>query len=378
MHEWIVVGGGFSGAVLAERIATQLNKHVLLIDRRSHIAGNAYDRENEDGILFHQYGPHIFHTKSEKVWNYLSSFSEWRFYEHHVLASIDGNLIPLPFNLNSINQCFSVTEAMTYRALLLEYFGEGARVPILTLRKTENPELRRLGNFVYEKIFHHYTIKQWDLLPEQLSPSVTARVPILVGGDDRYFQDEFQFIPLNGYTALIQSILNDRRIKVQLNTTFGQAEYKQLKQSHPNTKFIFTGPIDEFFGHCFGALPYRSLRFEHKTYDEEWRQPVGTVNFPNEHNFTRTTEIKHVTGQKHRKTTITYEFPEKYFPNVNEPYYPIPRDETREVLNRYLELAKKFEDIFFCGRLGDYQYYNMDQAVAAALSLYEKKIASCK
>lgn len=376
MPQWIVVGAGFTGAVVAEQIASRLNERVLLLDKRDHVAGNAFDCLNEAGILIHKYGPHIFHTNSDRVWSYLQKFSSWRPYEHRVLASIGDIQIPLPFNLNSIDCCFSASDAEKYRWLLIERFGEGARIPVLSLRNEKHPDLRMLGEYIYEKIFRNYTIKQWALLPEQLSPSVTARVPILVGRDDRYFQDKYQAMPARGYAALFQSILNHPKIDVKLGTHFGQAEYAAAKKETPAIKIVFTGPIDEFFGRCFGALPYRSLRIEHEVFAGDFRQPVGTINFPNDRNYTRATEIKHVTGQEHRKTVITYEFPELYRPGWNEPYYPIPREETQELLNRYLELAREWPDVFFCGRLGNYKYYNMDQAVGAALSLFEKKIAN--
>jgi UDP-galactopyranose mutase len=376
LHRWIVVGAGFTGAVIAERIASQLNERVLVVDRRDHVAGNAFDCLNEDGVLIHRYGPHIFHTNSDRVWNYLQKFSSWRPYEHKVLASVDGARIPLPFNLNSIDRCFPASDAAKYRRLLIERFGEDARVPVLSLRQEQHSDLRALGDYVYKKIFLHYTIKQWGLRPEQLSPSVTARVPILVGRDDRYFQDKYQAMPARGYAALFQSILTHSRIEVRLNSHFGQSEYAAARKENPGVRIVFTGPIDEFFGRCFGALPYRSLRFEHEVFAERFRQPVGTINFPNDHGYTRATEIKHVTGQEHGKTVITYEYPEQYSPGLNEPYYPVPRDETQELLNRYLEHARKWPDVFFCGRLGDYKYYNMDQAIGAALSLFEKKIAN--
>lgn len=375
MFGWIIIGAGFTGAVLAERIASQLNQKVLLLDRRDHIAGNAFDYTNEDGILIHKYGPHIFHTNSKKVWDYLQDFSSWRPYEHCVLASVDGMLIPVPFNLNSIDQCFPTEAAERYRKKLIDRFGEGAKVPILTLKKEQDTDLKTLAGYVYEKVFRNYTFKQWGLLPEQLSPSVTARVPIFVSRDNRYFQDEYQALPLQGYTALVKSMLNHPLITLRLNNHFGQKEYYSIKELSPQAKFIFTGPIGEFFDRRFGALPYRSLCFEHRTFSQQQKQFVGTVNFPNEHKYTRITEIKHITGQKHDKTTLTYEYPEPYAPGTNEPYYPIPREETQALFNKYRAYADEWKDIYFCGRLGDYKYYNMDQAIAAALTLFEKQIA---
>lgn len=369
MFDWIIVGAGFTGATLAERIATLRNEKVLVIDRRQHIAGNAYDRMNEAGILVHKFGPHIFHTNSQQVWNYLQRFSEWRPYFHKVLAVIDGKEVPIPFNLNTMEAVFPRQLADRYSQLLLERYTYGERVPILKMMRETNADLKALATFIYEKVFKNYTIKQWELTPEQLSPSVTARVPILISRDDRYFQDRYQAMPAAGYSAMFERMLDHPNIKVMLN-----ADYREVKHLFPSARTVYSGPIDEFFDYKFGPLPYRSMKFVEKTVDAANVQSVGTINFPAEHDFTRVTELKHLTGQTTSRTTLLYEYPRQHVPGETEPYYPIPRDETQLLLNKYLDLAKDREDVIFCGRLGDYKYYNMDQAVGAALTVFSKKI----
>lgn len=369
MFQWIIVGAGFTGATLAERIATQKGEKVLVVERRGHIAGNAYDHRNAAGVLVHKYGPHIFHTNSKKVWDYLQPFSDWRPYFHRVLASIDGIEAPIPFNLNTMDAVFPRAMAERYGSKLIERFGYGARVPILQLMKEEDEELKFLANFVYEKVFKSYTFKQWELLPDELSPSVTARVPILVSRDDRYFQDAYQAMPAQGYTALFERMLDHDNIHLMLRTDF-----REVRQLFPGARVIYTGPIDEYFDYCYGPLPYRSLAFRHETVDRAQCQKVGTVNYPNEHDFTRITEMRHLTGEDLPRSTLIYEYPRAHEVGVNDPYYPIPRDETRVHHERYLKLARERGDVLFCGRLGDYRYYNMDQAVAAALALFEKGI----
>jgi len=370
MFDWVIVGAGFTGCTLAERIASERGEKVLVLDRRNHIAGNAYDFPNREGILVHKYGPHIFHTNSEQVWTYLQRFSAWRPYFHRVLAVVDGKQIPVPFNLNSIDAIFPRALADRYSSALLERFRYGERVPILKLMQENHEDLRNLAQFVYDKIFKNYTFKQWELLPEDLSPSVTARVPLLVSRDDRYFQDRYQAMPADGYTRLFERMIDHPNITVML-----QAEWSQMRDAFPGARLIYTGPIDEYFGYSFGPLPYRSLRFTTETVDAEYAQTVGTVNYPEEYDFTRTTELKYLTGQNSRKSTLVYEFPQAYVPGENEPYYPIPRDQNQELLNKYLELARSTPNVWFCGRLGDYKYYNMDQAVGSALALFNKTIA---
>jgi UDP-galactopyranose mutase len=365
--DWLIVGAGFSGCILAERLASQLNQKVLLMDRRDHWGGNAYDFYDAHGVLVHQYGPHIFHTNSKKVWDYLSQFTEWRLYSHHVLGVIEGKKVPLPFNLNSMRALFPEKYADCLERALLQTYSYGARVPILKLMESDNGELRFLSKYVYDNVFSGYTIKQWEYSPEELDRSVTGRVPISVSRDDRYFQDTYQAMPAQGYTAMFRRMLAHRNIRVLLNTDYrdvaGEVKYRRM---------VFTGPVDSFFDYMHGPLPYRSLRFEFRTMDQEWFQEVGTVNYPNEHDFTRITEQKRLTGQTGPKTTITVEFPQRHEPGVNEPYYPIPREENRTAHERYLAEVRRFNgEVLFAGRLADYKYYNMDQAAAHALKLFE-------
>lgn len=368
--DWLIVGAGFTGATVAERIASQLDQKVLIIDRRDHIGGNAYDRYDENGILLSQYGPHIFHTNSKKVWDYLSAFTEWRPYSHKVLGSIDGQLVPLPFNLTSLHALLPANQATRLEALLLEHFGLGEKVPVLRFRESPVPEIKQLAELVYEKVFHGYTLKQWELRPDQLDPGVTARVPIHISRDDRYFQDTYQATPTLGYTELFRRMLAHRNIKVLLD-----ADYREVAGELEYDRMVYTGEIDAFFNYVHGELPYRSLRFEVRSLDQEWHQPVATVNYPNEFDFTRITEQKWITGQRHPKTSLVVEYPMRHIPGQTEPYYPVPRDENRARYALYAKDAAQLAGkVLFAGRLADYSYYNMDQAVARALSLFEKTI----
>lgn len=370
MFDYLVVGGGFSGCVLAERLATQLDKNVLIVERRDHIGGNAYDYFDEHGILVHKYGPHILHTNSKRVWDYLSKFTDWRSYNHKVLAAVDGVLVPVPFNLNSIKMLFPPQYAVKIEKLLIDHFGYEKKIPILQMRESTSGELRRLADFVYDKIFYGYTTKQWGVKPEDLDSSVTARVPVLIGNDNRYFQDVYQGLPLNGYTAMFKKMIDDRRIRVLLNT-----DYKSAVEGLNFDKMIYTGPIDYFFDYVYGELPYRSLKFDFKTYQQEHLQHVGTVNYPNEHDYTRITEYKYLTGQESNVTSVTMEYAQPYLNGVNEPYYPIPRDENAALYEKYARSAAKLNGaVRFVGRLANYKYYNMDQIVARALSVFEKEI----
>ncbi|HOK48294.1 MAG TPA: UDP-galactopyranose mutase, partial [Bryobacteraceae bacterium] len=370
---WLIVGAGFTGCTLAERIANVLGRKVVLVERRPHIGGNAFDYYDESGVLVHAYGPHIFHTNSRKVWEYLSRFTEWRRYEHRVLAVVDGMRVPVPFNVNSIRTCFPAAAAAQIVGRLLRYYGWGANVPILTLRQHHDGYIRLLADYVYEKIFYEYTLKQWELPPDELDPLVTGRVPVRVSLDDRYFQDIYQAMPANGYTALFQRMLDHPNIEVVLGT-----DYRQLAPAREFKRIIYTGMIDEFFEFRRGPLPYRSLRFDFVTLNKERFQEVGTVNYPNGQPFTRISELKHITGQVvENKTTITVEYPERYAPGCNEPYYPIPRKDNRAHYLTYLEEAQKTNGaVLFAGRLGDYKYYNMDQAVGRALQLFESIAAA--
>ncbi len=367
--DWLIVGAGFTGAVLAERIASQLDQKVLVVDRRNHIGGNAYDFYDEHGVLVHKYGPHIFHTNSRKVWDYLSQFTEWRPYYHQVLASVEGKLVPVPFNLNSLYALFPPKYAERLEERLVCAYGFGVKVPILKMKEAEDAEIRFLADYIYRNIFYGYTLKQWGLKPEELDPSVTGRVPVYISRDNRYFQDTYQAMPRHGYTVMFQRILDHKNIKVLLNT-----DYSEIAKEVHFKRMVYTGPIDEFFEFSEGPLSYRSLRFEFLHLSEEWHQSVGTLNYPNDYDFTRITEFKRLSGQVCPGTTLVVEYPEAYNPMVNEPYYPVPREENQLLYKIYKELAQKELGgrIIFAGRLGDYRYYNMDQAVARALMLFDE------
>ncbi|MFD1957444.1 UDP-galactopyranose mutase [Paenibacillus thailandensis] len=365
--DWLIVGAGFTGATLAERIASQLNQKVLVVERRDHIGGNSYDCYNEDGILVHKYGSHTFHTNSKMVWDYLSEFTEWRPYFHHVLAVVDGKKIPVPFNLNSIYTLFPQKYAEKLEELLIQHFGYGVKVPILKLRESASGDLGFLADYIYKKVFYRYTLKHWQLDPEQLDPSVTARVPVYISRDNRYFQDTYQGIPKHSYAELFRKMLDHPNIRVLLNT-----DYREVIDEVQYQRMIYTGPIDAFFNYKHGTLPYRSLRFDFRTLNQEFFQEAGTINYTNEYEFTRILETKHLTGQKAPHTTITYVYPQEYNQD-GDPYYPIPRAENRQLYNLYLQEAEQIKDkVLFAGRLADYKYYNMDQAVARALTLFKE------
>lgn len=370
--DWLIVGAGYTGATLAERIATQLNQKVLLVDRRDHVGGNAYDYYNEYGVLCHRYGPHIFHTNAKPVWDYLSQFTEWRPYYHHVLAQIDGRPVPVPFNLNSLYALFPPRHAGKLEELLTSEYGFNVKVPILKMREHANGDLAGLADYIYKNVFLHYTRKQWDLDPDQLDPSVTGRVPVYISRDDRYFQDTYQAMPLLGYTEMFRRMLAHKNIHILLQT-----DYREVLDGVKFNRMIYTGPMDEFFDSMHGHLPYRSLRFDFQTRDTEWHQQVGTVNYPNEYDFTRITEQKHLTGQKLAKTTLVVEYPQVHTPGVTEAYYPIPRPENREHYAKYeAEAAKLNGSVLFAGRLADYKYYNMDQACARALKMFSTEVVN--
>lgn len=362
--DWIVVGAGFTGATFAQRMASA-GKRVLVVERRGHIAGNAFDDDNEHGILVHRYGPHIFHTNSEVVWRYLSQFTEWRLYEHRVLGLIESKLVPIPFNLDSLAVLFPAQAAARIHNALISTYGYGKKVPILKLRELEHAEICEFADYVYRNVFEGYTIKQWQLRPEELSPSVTARVPISISRDDRYFQDTYQAMPLSGYAALFNRMLDHRNIEIVVNCDWKVSELKRN-----GTRVLFTGAIDELLDYRFGPLPYRSLRFEEYTLKVAQHQNVGTINYPNNYDYTRTTEQKIITGQKAAVTTLMAEYPRPHLPGETIAYYPIPRDENQLLYAKYAAAAQaEFPHICFAGRLADYQYYNMDQACARALKL---------
>lgn len=369
-HQWMIVGAGLVGCTLAERIATVLNERVLVVEARHHIGGNTYDELDSHGVLVHRYGPHIFHTNDERVWKYLSHFTEWHSYEHHVLAQVEGRLIPVPFNFNSLGALFPPDHAAHLERLLIEHFGPGQEIPILRLRDAEEPRIRKLADLVYEKVFYGYTLKQWGLTPEQLGPSVMARVPVRLSRENRYFRDRYQGIPTLGYAQMVQHMLSDENIEIALATSF-----RSVRDFVNRSRLIYTGSIDSYFDYAFGPLPYRSLRFEFQHHALEQYQSVAQVNYPNKYEYTRIVEHKHMTGQNVSGTTIAREYPQAYEPHRNEPYYPVLRPESKAIHARYLaEAAKLHGSVVFAGRLADYRYYNMDQAVARALSVFEHEI----
>jgi UDP-galactopyranose mutase len=359
MFDYLIVGAGFAGSILAERLANQSGKKVLIVDIRNHIGGNAYDHYNEAGILVHKYGPHIFHTNSRDVFEYLSHFTEWRRYEHRVLASVDGQLVPIPINLDTINKLYG----LKLNSFELEKFFESVAEPKDSIRTSEDVVVSKVGRELYEKFFRNYTRKQWGIDPSELDKSVTARVPTRTNRDDRYFTDTYQAMPLHGFTRMFENLLNHPNIKVMLNT-----DYREIRDIIPFKEMIYTGPIDQFFDYRFGKLPYRSLDFKHETLNESVHQSAPVVNYPNEHLYTRITEFKYLTGQEHSKTSIVYEFPKA----EGDPYYPVPRPENAELYKKYKALADAAPNVEFVGRLATYKYYNMDQVVAQALAVYAK------
>jgi UDP-galactopyranose mutase len=359
MFDWLVVGAGFAGSVLAERLASQRGESVLVVDRRPHIGGNAYDRHDEAGLLIHQYGPHIFHTNAVSIFEHLSRFTQWRPYEHRVLAQVDGQLLPIPINLDTVNRLYG----LDLKEDEIEAFFASRAEPVEEIRTSEDVVVSRVGRDLYEKFFRGYTRKQWGLDPSELDKSVTARVPTRTNRDDRYFGDSFQAMPLHGYTRMFERMLDHPNIALLL-----QADYRDIRDVIPHRRLIFTGPIDEYFGYRYGKLPYRSLQFEHVTLEEEWHQPVAVVNYPQTEAHTRVTEYKHLTGQQHPRTSITYEYPS----DTGDPYYPIPKAENQDLYKKYERLALATPDVWFVGRLATYRYYNMDQVVGQALSTFNR------
>jgi len=381
LFNYIVVGSGFAGSVIAERIANVLNQKVLIIEKRNHIGGNCYDYRDENNIIVHKYGPHLFHTDYKEVFDYLSNFTDWHIYHHKVLAFVDGKKIPLSFNLNSIYEVFPQELAKRLEVKLIEKYGYGAKIPILELLKEEDQDLKFLANYVYEKIYKNYTMKQWGLKPEEISPQVTARVPIYVSRDNRYFTDKYQVIPKDGYTKIFERMLNHPNIKIMLNTDFKEVfsiDFENKKIYFLGQEFkgklIFTGMIDELFNFKYGFLPYRSLDLRFETIEQEYYQEAPVVNYPNDYDFTRITEFKHIHPAKSDKTTILKEYPKAYRPNVDIPYYPVFTKENQELYNKYKEEADKFENLVLVGRLAEYRYYDMDDVVKRALEVFEERI----
>jgi len=358
--DYLIVGAGFAGSVLAERLAATANKRILLIDRRSHIAGNAYDSYNDDGILVQRYRPHIFHTNSKQVVYYLGPFTAWPPYQHRVRAAVGDVMLPIPINRTTINGLFGLdlSEAETRE------FLRNRAEPVARIKTSEDVVISQVGRELYEAFFRGYTRKHWGLDPSELDKSVAARIPVRTNDDDRYFSDTYQLMPAYGFTRLFENMLDHPNIKVMLN-----ADYRDVIYEIAYDRMIYTGPVDEFFEFRYGKLPYRSLKFHNETIDREQFQPVATVNYPSEEvPYTRVTEHKHLTGQVHPKTTVTYEFPSA----EGDPYYPVPRSDNAELYARYRKLADGEPDVEFVGRLATYRYYNMDQVVAQALATYAR------
>lgn len=378
MFDYIVVGAGIAGCVMAERLASQMDKKILLIEQRDHIGGNCYDYKDQNNIIIHKYGPHLFHTENKEVVEYLSQFTEWDNYHHKVLAFIDGKKAPIPFNLNTIYDLFPDTLAKKLEEKLLQNYEYNSKVPILELKKSTDEDLQFLADFIYEKIFLHYSAKQWGLRPEDMDSAVTARVPVFIGRDDRYFNDKYQMLPKHGYSAMIQNILRHKNIKLMLNTNFHEmCSLKKNKVylfgSEFKGKVIYTGAIDELFEYEFGELPYRSVDMRFESVDTEYYQEVSTVNYPNNYDYTRITEFKHVHPCKSKKTTILREYPQAHIPGKTTPYYPIFTSLNQEKYKKYLEHSKAFKQIQLIGRLAEYKYYDIDDIVEEALALFEKE-----
>ncbi|MEO6247479.1 MAG: UDP-galactopyranose mutase [Sphingomicrobium sp.] len=366
-YDYLIVGCGFAGSVMAERLANQHGARILMIDKRDHIAGNAFDEKDAAGILMHRYGPHIFHTNSDEVFNYLSNFTNWRAYEHRVLASVRDKLVPIPINRTTLNELFDLdlksdAEAADYLAGRAETVDE--------IKTSEDVVINAVGRELYELFFRGYTRKQWGLDPSQLDKLVTARIPTRTNTDDRYFTDKHQAMPADGYTAMFKAMLDHPNIDIALG-----ADYRDLKDAVVAAHIIYTGPIDEYFDFRFGKLPYRSLRFEHRTLDRAEYQSVGTINYPSEAiPYTRISEYKHLTGQSSDKTSITLEYPSA----EGDPYYPIPRPENQAMFKKYEALADAQTDVTFVGRLATYRYFNMDQIVGQALATFRRIDAARK
>lgn len=378
MYDSIVIGCGFAGAVIAREQAEN-GKKVLIVEKRNHIGGNCYDALDEHGILIHQYGPHIFHTNSKKVYDYLSKFTKWYDYEHKVVGNVNGNIIPIPFNLNTLEMVYGLEKGKELKEKLITAYGENKKVPILELKNNEDKEIQEIAQFVYQNIFLKYTMKQWGQTPEEIDASVTARVPVLLSYDNRYFQDTYQGMPLEGYTKLFENMLQHENITVRLNTNASELlEFKENGKTFWEKEefagsIIYTGAIDELFQCKYGRLPYRSLEFHLEHYQKEWYQSYGVVNYTVSEDYTRITEFKYLTGQKKEDTTIVKEYPKSYVnPEKQIPYYAIINTENLALYQTYKDLLKNTPNVYLLGRLAEYKYYNIDAIVERALELSEE------
>ncbi len=362
----IIVGAGISGATVA-RVLADKGEQVLVVDKKPHTGGNCYDYYDRNGICIHKYGTHIFHTDVKPAWDFVSRFTDWHPYMHTVVGLIDGRLVPIPFNLNSMRQVFPAALAARLEDKLIVRFGFNKKVPILELRKTDDDDLNFLAEYVYQKVFLFYTIKQWGVKPEELDPAVTGRVPVYVSRDDRYFQNRWQGIPQKGYTAMLEKMLAHRNITVKLSTS-----WNDIRQECRDCRIFYTGPVDELMDWCFGDLPYRSITLEFREYDREFFQSHAVVNYPENYDFTRIGEYKYFLRDVSPRTVVSFEYPSAYRRGVNEPCYPIAGGKNAALYEKYLAAARaEYPDIHFLGRLGDYRYYDMDKAVARALKLME-------
>jgi UDP-galactopyranose mutase len=369
-YDFVVAGAGLAGSVCAERLANRYGKRVLVVEKRGHVGGNAWDYRDAHGILVHGFGPHIFHTRSDVVWDYLSLFTAWTFYEHRVLASIKGTLVPLPFNLAGIHSLFPPARAARLEAKLVGTCGSGGRITIRDLLKHPDEDLRELAAFVHENVFVNYTRKQWGLPIERLPSAVVGRVPVVAGWDDRYFADARQGMPESGYAALFERLLDSPLITVQLN-----ADYRDIASSLGPHSLVYTGTIDSFFGHRHGRLPYRTLDFKLENHPVPSFQPAAVVNYPNDNALIRITEFKKLTGQIAGSTTVCYEYPRPCQAVTDEAYYPIPTEENTLLFNQYAKEARGRPDVSFVGRLAQYKYLDMDQVVSEALTTVDARMA---
>lgn len=377
MFDSVIIGAGVAGCVAARDLA-ESGRKVLVLEQRDHIGGNCYDEKDEHGILIHKYGPHIFHTKEQKAYDYLSRFTDWYAFGHEVVANVHGKLIPVPFNLNTLHMVYDQEKADALEKKLIDAFGLESRVPILKLREHEDPEIREIADYVYENIFLHYTMKQWGQTPEQIDPAVTGRVPVLISHDNRYFQEPWQGMPLHGYTLMFEKMLDHENITVEIGVdarsrvTFSEGSVSLDGQAFTGD-VIYTGPLDELFDCRFGRLPYRSLRFDFEYYDKPDYQGHSVVNYTVSEDFTRITEFKYLTGQQAEGTTIVKEYPFAYTGAEGEiPYYSIANEANQKLYEQYRGLVEHIPNVWLLGRLAEYKYYNIDAMVLKALELTDK------
>ncbi|MCI8417810.1 MAG: UDP-galactopyranose mutase [Lachnospiraceae bacterium] len=373
----IVIGSGVAGAVAARCLAEEQGKQVLVLEKKDHIGGNCYDEQDAWGILIHKYGPHIFHTSDEEVYAWLSRFTDWYAFGHEVVARVGDQLIPVPFNLNTLKMVYGQEQGERLEKKLVDTYGLGSRVPILQLRASKDPEIQAIADYVYENVFLRYTMKQWGQKPEDIDPAVTGRVPVVISYDNRYFGDKYQGMPLHGYTPMFEKILDHPKITLQTGTDSAHVlkispeEGRVYLDGKPFAgTVIYTGPVDELFACCYGRLPYRSLRFAFEHYDRPDYQGHSVVNYTVSEEFTRITEFKYLTGQKAEDTTIVKEYPFAYTGAKGEiPYYAIQNPENQALYEQYAALAQKVENFHLLGRLAEYKYYNIDAMAARALGL---------